>query len=187
MAAESPGPLKVPTAARAGTLLAQVTRVGATIAGAALLLLMGAIVADVIGRHLKLFTIPAMLEISYLATVMIGLVGLPDLLVNGNMIVTDVLSMRWRPRIVLAVDGLWNLVAAAGFAATAVLVAGDGLQRQMQGEVTPDARWPLAIFFVPAVLGLALAALAALILGIGRFLAILRRGQPGTPAARSPI
>ena len=141
----------------------------AAVGGIALVVLMTITVTDIVGRNLGILYLQGVIEISNLTVVFLGFLGLAYCFNVGGHIVVDLATATAPPRIVMMLDGFWNLVAAAIYALMAVLVWNEGLSEAASGAVSANLQWSPLTFFLPCVLGAATTAITCLALGIKAF------------------
>jgi TRAP-type C4-dicarboxylate transport system permease small subunit len=77
------------------------------LAGVTLVVLMLVTVVDIAARHLGLFTVRGIIEISTMAVVMIGFLALPYSFVLGGHIVVDLATLYFPPNVNRAIDKAW--------------------------------------------------------------------------------
>ena len=151
----------------------------AAVGGIALVALMTITVVDIVGRNLGILYLQGVIEISNLTIVFLGFLGLAYCFNVGGHIVVDLATATASPRIVLALDGFWNLVAAGLYALMAVLLWNEGFSEAASGEVSANLQWSPLTFFLPCVLGAAATSVTCLALGIKAFRSLPARDGAG--------
>ena len=139
---------------------------GAVLAGVVLCALAVITIADVVMRAFGLELFTGMVEVSNLTVLCLGFFALPYCFMVRGHIVVDIATASAPERFNRRLEGLWNLVAAAFLAAAAVFVLQSGLGLQAAGERSATLQWSPLVFHVPAVIGLAVAALTCAVLGV---------------------
>ena len=139
---------------------------GAVLAGVALCGLALITIGDVIMRAFGFNLFTGMVEVSSLTVLCLGFFALPYCFMVSGHIVVDIATASAPERFNRRLDGLWNLVAAAFLAAAAVFVMQSGLGLEAAGERSATMQWSPLVFHVPAVIGMAVAALTCVVLGM---------------------
>ena len=144
-------------------LIERLYRVCYDLAGAALVFLMAVTVIDVAGRNLGLFTVRGIIEISTMAVVLIGFLALPFSLIVGGHIVVDLATLRLSTRTNRCIDAFWLAVAALCLGFVAWLMWFAAAKAWRENALSLDLQLPMAIFWIPAAIGMTLAPIACLI------------------------
>lgn len=139
---------------------------GAVLAGVALCGLALITITDVIMRAFGFNLFTGMVEVSNLTVLCLGFFALPYCFMVSGHIVVDIATASAPEGFNRRLEGLWNLVAAVFLAAAAVYVMQSGLALQAAGERSATLQWSPLVFHVPAVIGLAVAALTCTVLGL---------------------
>ncbi|HVO16222.1 MAG TPA: TRAP transporter small permease subunit [Alphaproteobacteria bacterium] len=161
--------MEQPTPVTIGSALGRGLGLLAAVGGAALVVLMTITIVDIVGRNLGILYLQGVIEISNLTIVFLGFLGLAYCFNVGGHIVVDLATATAAPRVVMALDGFWNLVAAGIYALMAVLLCNEGFSEAASGEVSANLQWSPLTFFLPCVLGAAVTARTCLALGIKAF------------------
>ncbi len=138
----------------------------AVVAGIALCGLAVITIADVILRTFGLNLFSGMIEMSNLGVLCLGFFALPYCFLVGGHIVVDFATARAPENLVQRLDGFWNLVAAMFLAAAAIFVMQNAIAMHEAGERSATLQWSPLVFQIPAVVGLTLAALNCIWLGL---------------------
>jgi TRAP-type C4-dicarboxylate transport system permease small subunit len=146
-----------------GTLIRVVFRYCYDFAGCSLVFLMTITAIDIFGRNTGLYSIRGVIEISTMAVVLIGFLALPHSLIVGGHIVVDLATLRVPARINKHIDAFWLIVAAVCLGFVAWLMWGAALKALRDNVLSLDLQAPMAIFWVPAAIGMSLAPFACLL------------------------
>ncbi len=156
------------SAKTAGTRLAGA---GVALGGLALLAAMGLTVADIIVRNLGFNSILGLVELTGIAVIFVACLGLSYCFMISGHVVVDIATVGLKPSVIRRIDAVWTLVGAAALALLTYQVAIEGSRARETGETTPALAWSLLVYFVPAIVGFAGAALTCFVLGVrGLFL-----------------
>jgi TRAP-type C4-dicarboxylate transport system permease small subunit len=147
-------------------LLWRLANASAVLAGIALATLAFVTIADVIMRTMGLNLFSGMIEISNLGVLCLGFFALPYCFIVGGHIVVDFATAAASDDFNRRLDSFWNLVAAVFLAAAAVYVMQHAIETHEAGERSATLQWSPLIFQIPAVVGMAFAALICAWLGL---------------------
>jgi len=132
----------------------------ADLAGFALIVLMAMTVADIVGRHLHLFSLRGTIELSTGVTVLIGFLAFPHSFLQGGHLVLDTFT-SWLPvRVTRHIDIFWYAVAIVMFAVVAYLMWLAAKDAYESNDISMDLQMPMVNLWVPAAIGMTLSPIA---------------------------
>lgn len=156
----------------AGTRLAGM---GVALGGLALLAAMGLTVADIVVRNLGFNSILGLVELTGMAVIFVACLGLSYCFMISGHVVVDIATAGLKPSVIRRIDAVWTVVGGCALTLLTYQVALEGSRVRETGETTPALAWSLLVYFVPAIVGFAGAALTCFILGVrGIFLPDIR-------------
>ena len=141
------------------TLGSRAAAAGVALGGIALVAAMALTVADIVIRNLGFESIRGLVELTGMAVIFVACLGLSYCFLIGGHVVVDIATAGLRPGVIRRIDAAWTLVGGLALAALTYQVAREGLRVADSGETTPALGWSPLIFFVPAVIGFAGAAI----------------------------
>ena len=133
------------------------------LAGITLVVLMLVTVVDIAARHLGLFTVRGIIEISTLAVVMIGFLALPYSFVLGGHIVVDLATLYLPSNVNRTIDKAWIIFAGFCLFFMAILMWQATFRAYHTNDISLDLQLPLVWFWAAASVGMTLAPLACLL------------------------
>ncbi len=132
----------------------------ADLAGFVLFLLMTLTVADIVGRHLHVFSLRGTIELSTGVTVLIGFLAFPYSFLQGGHLVLDTFTGRLPKRVTASIDAFWYAFAVGAFAAVAWFMWLAVEDVYQSNEISMDLQMPMTFLWVPAAMGMTLSPLA---------------------------
>ena len=133
------------------------------LSGTTLAFLMAITVIDIVARHLHLFSIRGVVEISTLAVIMIGFLPLPNSFITGGHIVVDLATQGLSARTKRKIDAFWLSVLTLLLAYIALRMWQATADSYRSGDYSLDLQLPMVLFWLPASLGMSLAPVATLV------------------------
>jgi TRAP-type C4-dicarboxylate transport system permease small subunit len=141
----------------------------ASLAGIAIVVLMGVTIADIVGRNLALFYILGVIEISTLTLILLGYFAFPLKFLVDGQIAVDLFTLRLSARTNRRLDSVWLVVTGLFFLAIAYPVLDNGLRIHAEGERTTNMEWSPLVFVIPVFVGAIVTAVVCIVTGIRRF------------------
>ncbi len=132
----------------------------ADIAGFVLFLLMTMTVADIVGRHLHMFSLRGTIELSTGVTVLIGFLAFPYSFLQGGHLVIDTFTGRLPKRVTGLIDAVWYAFAIAAFAGVAYFMWLAVADVYRSNDISMDLQMPMTYLWVPAAIGTTLSPIA---------------------------
>ncbi len=142
----------------------------ASLAGLAVVVLMGVTIADIVGRNAALYYILGVIEMSTLTLILLGYFAFPFKFLVDGQISVDLFTLRLSDRTNRRLDSLWLIVTGLFFLAVAYPVLENGLRVHAEGERTTNMEWSPLVFVLPAFVGAVVTAIVCMITGIRRLL-----------------
>jgi TRAP-type C4-dicarboxylate transport system permease small subunit len=133
------------------------------LAGITLVVLMLVTVVDIAARHLGIFTVRGIIEISTMAVVMIGFLALPYSFVLGGHIVVDLATLYLPSHVNRAIDKAWTIFAGLCLVFLAILMWQATFRAYHTNDISLDLQLPLVWFWAAASVGMTLAPVACLL------------------------
>jgi TRAP-type C4-dicarboxylate transport system permease small subunit len=149
----------------------------ASLAGLAVIVLMGVTIADIFGRNLALYYILGVIEMSTLTLILLGYFAFPFKFLVDGQIAVDLFTLRLSDKTNRRLDSVWLVVTGLFFLALSYPVLENGLRIHAEGERTTNMEWSPLVFVLPAVVGAVITALVCIVTGVRR-LAGARTDEP---------
>lgn len=162
-------------------MLDWIDRVLTAIAGVALVMMVMAVVVEIIGRSLGLFHILSTPEQITLYMMFLGFFGLVRCFRAEGNIVVDVATQNLSQSTIKRIDGFWTVLTAIVVLPMAVLTFGDGLTFHGYGQRSEVLGISPLVYHTIAAVGLALTALACVIVGFRLMLNARQASATGSP------
>ncbi|MBY3557349.1 TRAP transporter small permease [Rhizobium laguerreae] len=125
--------------------------------------LLSVTVVDIVARRVGLFNVRGVVEISTMAVVLVGFLGLSHSFLLGGHIVVD-LATKWLPRRANdRIDAIAMLVAAVCLTIVVVFMWRATARSYFDNAISLDLQIPMFAFWLPATIGMSLAPVACVV------------------------
>jgi TRAP-type C4-dicarboxylate transport system permease small subunit len=145
----------------------RLTRACADFAGAALVFLMLVTVFDILMRRTGLLSVQGIVEMSTMAVVLIGFLALAYSFLQGGHIVIDLATAWLSPRANRKLDAIWSVVYSICLLFLSIMMWRATWKIYQDESVSLDLQLPMAMFWIPASLGMSLASVGCLVSAAG--------------------
>lgn len=136
------------------------------VAGAALVMMMLVVVADIVGRSFNLWHILSTVEQIKLYMMLLGFLGLALCFRNQANIVVDVATHNLRPSVTRRIDAFWALCTAIVLPPIAYYVIRDGLTLHGYGQRSEVLGISPLVHHIIAGFGFAVAAILSIVIDL---------------------
>lgn len=154
-------------------------------AGVVLIAMMTLVVFDIVARSTGFGSIEWVVEISSISVPLIVCFGLATCTAASGHIFIDLFTRRLRPAVNRLIDALWLLVMVLVLAVIAWYSLEEAIGAHGTGERSEVLHWSPLIWAVPAVVGLVLALIVALFMGVRSILALSAPDQTNSSRENS--
>ena len=156
----------------------KLSQVCADVAGATLVFLMLVTVFDIVVRRTGLLSVQGIVEISTLAVVLIGFLALANSFLLGGHIVIDLATAWLKPRTNRTLDVTWFIIYSVCLAFVAIMMWRATWKIYQDESVSLDLQLPMVWFWIPASIGMSLAAIGCLVAAFNLRRAPLEEASP---------
>ncbi|MDD7972682.1 TRAP transporter small permease [Roseinatronobacter alkalisoli] len=139
------------------------------LAGLALVLMVGIVVADVGGRYFSAsLSFNGAIEMVSILLLAVGFFGLPRAFAQGTHLNVEIATATVPPQVLRWLDAFWVLIGAAVCGYLAWKVLQSGLMTLRFGQVTEVLRLPMIVPYALTASALAIAAVVAVLTAVRR-------------------